>query len=73
MPNFLSRLLCAAALSLTALASPSFAQVGTTTSWSAVETALGRPGAEQMGVEGDRLLEVVDVEGELYSGHEDLR
>ena len=33
------------------------------------EPAKRRPGAEQAGVERDRLLEVVDVEGELETGH----
>jgi len=31
---------------------------------------LGRCGVEQLGVEGDRLLEVIDVEGELNAGHD---
>ena len=31
---------------------------------------LGRRGVEQLGVEGDRLVEVVDVERELSAGHE---
>ena len=34
---------------------------------------LRRLGAEQPAVEGDRLLQVVDVEGELYAGHVNLR
>ncbi len=31
--------------------------------------ALGGPGAEQLAVEADRLVDVVDVERELYPGH----
>ena len=30
---------------------------------------LGRCGVEQLGVERDRLVEVIDVESELYAGH----
>ncbi len=33
---------------------------------------LGRCGVEQLGVERDRLVEVIDVESELYAGHENL-
>ena len=32
---------------------------------------LGRRGVEQLGVEGDGLVEVVDVEGKLCAGHDD--
>ena len=34
---------------------------------------LGGLGVEQLGVERDRLVEIVDVEGELDTGHDDLR
>ena len=32
---------------------------------------LGRRGVEQFGVEGDRLVEVIDVESELNAGHDE--
>ena len=33
---------------------------------------LGRFGVEQLGVEHDRLVEIVDVQGELNAGHDGI-